>query len=88
MVKDRLYLFLSQLDVPVEMYRPERASLGEWLAIVENPQDDPREWRVTQVRMPFSFYSHAGSCRLEAVRWWRENSSTSSALTIAHDSCR
>ena len=58
MVKDRLYLFLSQLDVPVEKYRPERASLGEWLAIVENPQDDPREWRVTQVRMPFSFYSH------------------------------
>jgi hypothetical protein len=57
MVKDRLYLFLSQMDLPTEKYRPQRTPLGEWLAVVENPQDDPREWRVEQVKMPFSSYS-------------------------------
>jgi hypothetical protein len=57
MVKDKLYLFLSQMDLPTEKYRPERKPLGQWLAIVENPQDDPRDWCINQVRMPFASYS-------------------------------
>jgi hypothetical protein len=57
MVQDRLYLFLSQMDRATEKHRPERTPIGQWLAIVENPQEDPREWRVSQVRMPFEFYS-------------------------------
>ncbi|OAI57105.1 hypothetical protein AYO47_08345 [Planctomyces sp. SCGC AG-212-M04] len=59
LVNDRLYLFLSQMDEPTEKARPQRTPLGQWLAIVENPQDDPREWCVNQVRIPFVSYSHS-----------------------------
>jgi hypothetical protein len=57
MVKDRLYLFLSQFDMPTDHLRPDRTPLGQWLAVVENPQDDPRDWCVSQVRMPFNSYT-------------------------------
>ena len=46
MVKDRLYLFLSQFDIPTDALRPRWTPLGQWLAVVENPQDDPRDWCV------------------------------------------
>jgi hypothetical protein len=55
---DRLYLFLSQKDLPTEKSRPQRTPLGQWLAVVENPQDDPRDWCVNQVRMPFAVDSN------------------------------
>jgi hypothetical protein len=57
MAGERLYLFLSQMDVATDPRRPERTPLGQWLAIVENPQDDPREWCVTQLRIPFTMFS-------------------------------
>jgi len=57
MVNDRLYLFMSQFDRPSDLLRPDRSPLGQWLAVVDNPQADPRDWCITQVRMPFSSYA-------------------------------
>ena len=57
MVGQRLYLFMSQFDRPTDPLRPEHQPLGTWLAIVENPQDDPRDWCLQQLRLPFEKYS-------------------------------
>jgi hypothetical protein len=56
-VRERLYLFMSQLDRPSSKIRPDRTPLGQWLVIVDNPQEDPREWCIRQVRMPFAYFS-------------------------------
>ncbi len=57
MVHDRLYLFMSQVDRSNDPRRPEHMPLGQWLGIVENPHDDPRDWCVDQVKIPYSVYS-------------------------------
>jgi len=53
-VGDRLLVFLAQLDRTTAGgafgFRP----LGQWLAVVENPDDEPETWRVKQQQLPFA----------------------------------
>ncbi|QDT53207.1 hypothetical protein Pan44_12230 [Caulifigura coniformis] len=57
MLNGRLYLFMSQVGDAVDPKRPDHSPLGQWLAIVENPLDDPRDWCIEQVKVPFSLYT-------------------------------
>ncbi|HVJ84949.1 MAG TPA: DUF4185 domain-containing protein [Caulifigura sp.] len=56
MVKGRLYLFLMQADRPIDFKRPDHQPLAMWLAVVENPLDDPIDWCISQTRLPFAYY--------------------------------
>jgi len=57
MLNGRLYLFMSQVGDAVDPRRPDHSPLGQWLAVVENPLDDPREWCIDQIKVPFSLYT-------------------------------
>ena len=57
MVGEHLYLFMAQFDRPSDPLRPDHQPLGTWLAVVSNPQDDPRDWCVQQTRLPFAKYT-------------------------------
>jgi hypothetical protein len=53
---DRLYVFLSQLSKTKEAGAFGFQPLGQWLAVVANPDDDPRDWRVKCHPMPFASF--------------------------------
>ncbi len=57
-VNGQLYLFMSQYEKSTDPLRPDHQPLGQWLAIIENPHDSPLDWRLRQVRLPFSSYSY------------------------------
>jgi hypothetical protein len=56
-VDGRLFLFLQQIDRTrdpgVFGFKP----IGQWLATVDNPDDDPEAWRVKQRKVPFAEFT-------------------------------
>jgi len=50
----KLYLFLTQI-VEGGQY------IGTWLGEVDNPQDEPLNWRIKQYKVPFGRYSKNGN---------------------------
>jgi len=52
-VNGKLYLFLLQIDRTKQPGVFGFKQIGEWLAIVDNPQDDPFRWRLSQRKLPF-----------------------------------
>ena len=53
-VEGRLFVFLPQVDRTKDPGVLGFKTIGQWLAIVENPEDDPEQWRVKQQRLPFA----------------------------------
>lgn len=49
----RLFIFLSQMERTKDTGVFNFKHLGTWLAVVENPEDDPAAWRVKQHQLPF-----------------------------------
>jgi hypothetical protein len=62
-VDSRLFVFLPQVDRTKDPGVLGFKIIGQWLAIVENPQDDPEQWRVKQQPVPFADFQpdHARS---------------------------
>jgi hypothetical protein len=52
-VQDRLLVFLPQLDKTTDPGVFGFRRIGQWLAVVENPDDEPEKWRVKQREVPF-----------------------------------
>jgi hypothetical protein len=52
-VSDRLFVFLSQIDKGKEPGVFGFRHIGQWLAVIENPDDEPLQWRVKQHPVPF-----------------------------------
>jgi hypothetical protein len=56
-VGDRLFVFLQQIEKTknpgVLGFRP----IGQWLAVVDNPDDDPQAWKVRQRKVPFTGFA-------------------------------
>jgi hypothetical protein len=59
-VGDQLFVFLVQIEKTTNPgvfgFRP----IGQWLAVVENPEDDPEAWKVKQRPVPFAEFSPNG----------------------------
>lgn len=55
-VKGRLYLFLPQIKKAGEPGAFGFAHVGQWLAVVENPDDEPEKWKLKQHRIPFAVF--------------------------------
>jgi hypothetical protein len=53
-VGGRLFVFLAQVDRTKGQGVFAFRYIGQWLAVVDNPDDDPPAWRVKQHRMPFA----------------------------------
>jgi hypothetical protein len=55
-IGDRLFLFLQQVektaDPGVLGFRP----VAQWLAVIENPEDEPEKWKITQHKVPFAAF--------------------------------
>jgi hypothetical protein len=54
---DRLYVFLAHLRRKGDGGAFGFRQVGEWLAVVENPDDEPEKWRVKQHRVPHAEYT-------------------------------
>jgi hypothetical protein len=63
-VDGRLFVFLPQMGRTKDPGVFGFETIGQWLVIVENPQDDPEQWRVKQQPMPF------GNFKPDRVRSW------------------
>jgi len=55
--KNRLYLFLSQLERTNDSSVFGFRGIGQWLGVVNNPHDPPTSWRVQQLKLPFALYT-------------------------------
>jgi Domain of unknown function (DUF4185) len=53
-VGDRLFVFLPQIEKTKDGGAFGFKQVGQWLAVVENPDDDPEKWRVKQQKLPFT----------------------------------
>jgi hypothetical protein len=54
-----LFVFLPQVDKTKEGDPFGFKHIGQWLAVVENPDDEPDAWRVKQQRIPFTEFGAA-----------------------------
>jgi hypothetical protein len=52
----RLFLFLPQVEKTAEPGAFGFRHVGQWLAVVDNPDDRPESWRVKQLRVPFALF--------------------------------
>lgn len=52
-VKGKLFAFLTQIDKAGDGGPFGFKQLGQVLAVVENPEDEPEKWKVSQHRVPF-----------------------------------
>lgn len=67
----RLFVFLAQIDKAKNPGVFGFRQIGQWLAVVENPNDEPKAWRMKQHKMPFVSFEKDrsrswGSALLEA----------------------
>ena len=51
---DRLFVFLVQIDQTKDPGVFGFRQIGQWLAVIDNPTDEPQAWRITQHRLPFA----------------------------------
>ena len=56
-IGDRLFIFLTQIDKGEGGGVFGFKLIGQWLAIVENPDDEPANWRMTQSNIPFGDFT-------------------------------
>lgn len=61
-VRDRLFVFLSQIDKGKGKSVLAFKHVGQWLLAIDNPDDAPAKWRVKQHRLPFAVFE-AGRVR-------------------------
>ena len=59
-VGQRLFMFLPQIDKSGDPGVFGFRQVGQWLAVVENPNDDPDKWHVTQHKIPAANFSPDG----------------------------
>ncbi|MHC4751111.1 MAG: DUF5005 domain-containing protein [Planctomycetota bacterium] len=59
--EEKLYLFLVQIIKTSERSVFGFKHIGTSLAEVENPHDDPLEWRIKQYKIPYGRYSKDGN---------------------------
>jgi hypothetical protein len=57
MVKDKLYLFLLQIEKTADPGVFGFKQIGEWLAVVSNPQEHPLRWQMRQMKLPFAVFT-------------------------------
>lgn len=63
-VDGRLYAFLMQIDKTKDPGVFGFRQIGQWLAVVDNPDEQPKAWRVKQHKLPFASFEKGRS------RWW------------------
>lgn len=56
-VDGRLLLFLTQVEKTENPGVFGFRSIGQWIGTVSNPQDDPKGWRLKQLRLPHTIFS-------------------------------
>jgi hypothetical protein len=56
-VGDRLFLFLAKVDRKKDQQGAFGFQhVGQWLAVIDNPDADPGSWRVKQLEVPFAAF--------------------------------
>ena len=55
-VGDRLFVFLARVDKTAKPGVFGFQHVGQWLAVIANPDDDPEKWRVKQHQVPFAAF--------------------------------
>jgi hypothetical protein len=63
-VGGRLFVFLAQVEATREPGAFGFRHVGQWLAAVESPDDEPTAWRAKQSKVPFAAFGPGG------VRSW------------------
>jgi hypothetical protein len=58
-IGNRLVVFLAQIDKTDDPGVFGFKHVGQWLAVVENPNDDPEKWRMKQHQVPFAEFGPA-----------------------------
>ena len=53
---NRLFVFLAQIERGKEKGVLGFRHVAQWLAVVENPADEPEKWRAKQHRLPFAVF--------------------------------
>jgi hypothetical protein len=56
-VDQRLYLFLSQLERTEDPGVFGFRGVGQWLAVIDNPDAEPTAWHIQQQKLPFVKFS-------------------------------
>jgi len=52
-VGERLYIFLPQIEKTKDPGVFGFQQIAQWLAVVDNPADEPEKWHVKQLKLPF-----------------------------------
>jgi hypothetical protein len=73
-VGDRLFVFLAQVDKTRDRSVLGFKHIGQWLAVVENPGDEPEKWRAKQHQLTFAEFGPD-----------RERSWGSAVMTVGED---
>ncbi len=53
-VGERLFVFLPRIEKTRDPGAFGFKQVGQWLAVVQNPEDEPEKWRVKQHQLPFA----------------------------------
>jgi Domain of unknown function (DUF4185) len=53
-VEDRLFVFLPQIEKTKDTGVFGFKQVGQWLASIKNPDDEPENWRLGQTKVPFA----------------------------------
>ncbi|HMP02298.1 MAG TPA: DUF4185 domain-containing protein [Gemmatales bacterium] len=61
LAQGRLWLFLAQIERTNDKSVFGFKQIGQWLGIVDNPEDRPVDWRITQKKLTNCFYEPGGS---------------------------
>jgi hypothetical protein len=54
---DRLFIFLAQIDKSGAKGVFGFKHIGQWLAVIENPNDKPEKWKLKQHKLPFADFT-------------------------------
>jgi len=57
MVNNKLYLFLMEIKKRNDLSLFDFKITSTWLAVIENPKDNPMTWRVSKQRIPWGIFS-------------------------------
>lgn len=63
-VGGRLFAFLMQIDKTGNPGVFGFRQIGQWLTVVENPDDEAKAWRIKQHKLPFASFEK------DRLRWW------------------
>ena len=76
-IGDKLYLFFAQIERTNDPGVFGFRQIGQWLGVVDKPDDDPLGWKIQQHKLPWHDSPPSGRSTLGPACWRRASTFTS-----------